>query len=73
MPDGNHIYGKFAYQEIVAPERLVFVDSFSDADGNTIRAPFSELFSLKIYNTLTLFDHEGRTTLTMRGVPFVGR
>jgi uncharacterized protein YndB with AHSA1/START domain len=69
MPDGNQMFGKFAYEELDAPERLVFTSSFADDDGNTIRAPFSELFPIEIHNTLTFSEHEGRTTLTMRGVP----
>ena len=58
-PDGNEMWGKFVYREIAAPERLVFVSSFSDADGNTVRAPFSETWPLEILNTLSLVEHEG--------------
>src|SRR4051794_22770263 len=28
-PDGREMWGKFAYREIVAPERIVWVHSFS--------------------------------------------
>ncbi len=40
-PEGFETWGKFVYREIVAPERIVFINSFSDAEGNLIRAPFS--------------------------------
>lgn len=69
MPDGNQMYGKFAYQDLVSPERLIFTSSFADADANTIRAPFSEFFPLEIHNILTLSERESQTTLTMRGIP----
>lgn len=37
-PEGREMWAKFVYREIVAPERLVFVLSFSDRDGNTARS-----------------------------------
>ena len=40
-PDGRDMWGKFVYREIVAPERIVFVNSFSDESGATVRAPFA--------------------------------
>jgi len=68
-PNGQEMWGKFVYREIVRPERLVFVNSFSDANGNTIRAPFSADWPLEILNTLTLAEHGGKTTLTLEGRP----
>ncbi|KIL38982.1 polyketide cyclase [Gordoniibacillus kamchatkensis] len=68
-PDGHEMWGKFVYRQISAPEKLVFTNSFSDEVGNTIRAPFSPVFPLEILNTLTFAEHEGKTTLTMRGGP----
>jgi uncharacterized protein YndB with AHSA1/START domain len=69
-PDGREMWGKFVYREIVAPERIVFTNSFADKDGNMIRAPFSSTWPLEILNTLTLSEHKGKTTLTIRSVPF---
>ncbi len=68
-PDGREMWGKFVYREILAPERIVFVNSFSDEEGNTVRAPFSSDWPLEVLNTLTLAEHEGRTMLTLRGYP----
>ncbi len=67
--DGHKMWGKFVYREVAKPERLVFVNSFSDEEGNTVRAPFSETWPMEILNTLTFTEHEGKTTLTMRGGP----
>jgi len=39
-------------------------------EGNTIQAPFSPTWPLEILNTLTLSEHKGKTTLTIRSVPF---
>lgn len=39
--DGKEMWGKFVYREIVAPERIVLVNSFSDENGNLTRHPFS--------------------------------
>jgi uncharacterized protein YndB with AHSA1/START domain len=68
-PDGHEMWGKFVYREIVAPERIVFVNSFSDEEGNTVRAPFSPTWPLEVLNTWTFAENEGKTTLTLRGVP----
>jgi uncharacterized protein YndB with AHSA1/START domain len=69
-PDGHEMWGKFVYREIAAPERIVFINSFADKEGNTIQAPFSSTWPLEILNTLTLSEHNGKTTLTIRSVPF---
>jgi uncharacterized protein YndB with AHSA1/START domain len=69
---GHPMYGRFIYREIAAPERLVFVSSFSDEMGGITRAPFPQIrdtWPLEILNTVTLTESEGGTTLTLRGGP----
>ncbi|MEK8131671.1 SRPBCC domain-containing protein [Paenibacillus filicis] len=69
-PDGSHVmWGKFTYQEVVAPEKVVFIQSFSDEQGNTIRAPFNANWPLEIMNVITLEENDGKTTLTLKGGP----
>lgn len=68
-PDGREMWGKFRYHEIVAPERLVFIVSFSDEQGGTTRHPLSATWPLEVMNTLTLSELRGRTTLTLTGLP----
>jgi uncharacterized protein YndB with AHSA1/START domain len=68
-PDGHVMWGKFVYREIQAPERMVFVNSFSDEDGAIIRAPFSPTWPLEVLNTVTLTESDGTTTVTLRGGP----
>lgn len=70
MPDGNEMWGVFDYREVVAPERLVFTNAFSDAEGTIVRAPFSAEWPLELLNTQTLAEHEGKTTITVSAVPY---
>jgi uncharacterized protein YndB with AHSA1/START domain len=68
-PDGPPMWALFAYREIVPTERIVFVNSFSDAAGGLTRNPWIATWPLEILNTLTLDEHGGKTTLTLRGGP----
>jgi uncharacterized protein YndB with AHSA1/START domain len=68
-PNGSEMWGKFVYREIAAPERIVFVNSFSDPACGTTRAPFAADWPLEVLNELTLTEQDGRTTLTLRGSP----
>jgi len=69
MPGGPELWGKFVYQEILAPDRLVFASSFSDENGNITRAPFSATWPLEVTNTLTLGEQFDKTTLTLLSHP----
>ena len=40
-PDGKVMWGKFVYREITPPERLVFINSFSDEAGGLTRHPMN--------------------------------
>lgn len=69
-PDGNEMWGKFTYREIEEPNKLVFTNSFSDANGGTTRAPFPGLvWPLEVLNILTLTEIDGKTILTLSGYP----
>ncbi len=69
LPNGKDMWGRFVYREIAAPERIVFVNSFSDAAGGITRAPMNATFPLEVLNQLTLVEQAGKTTLTLRGGP----
>jgi uncharacterized protein YndB with AHSA1/START domain len=69
---GHDMYGRFIYREIAAPERLVFINSFSDPEGGITRAPFPQLegkWPLEVLNTVTLTEQAGKTTISLRGGP----
>ena len=69
-PDGRVMWAKFVYREIVAPERLVWVHSFSDEAGGLTRHPLSPTWPLEILTTVTFEDApDGKTRLTLRWSP----
>jgi uncharacterized protein YndB with AHSA1/START domain len=52
-PDGQDMWGKFIYREIVPQKRLVFVVSFSDEAGGVTRHLLHEKWPLTILSTVT--------------------
>jgi uncharacterized protein YndB with AHSA1/START domain len=69
-PDGREMWGKWTFREIAAPEKLVLVSSFSDAQGGITRHPMSANWPLETLSTTTFEEYEGKTTLTIRWSPF---
>lgn len=57
---GMESWGKAVYQEIQKPEKIVLIDSFSDAEGNNSE----EMPSTKM--TLTFVEQDGKTKLISR-------
>ncbi len=68
-PNGREMWGRFVYREVVPQERIVFVNSFSDANCGVTRNPWIAGWPLEVLNTLTLSEHDGKTKLTLRGGP----
>ena len=68
-PDGSEVWGKWVYREIVPPERLSVLASLSDADGGMTRHPSAPGWPLELLSTMTLTEHDGRTTVTVDSVP----
>lgn len=69
--DGQSMYGIFHFREIISPEKLIFTSGFADEAGNLIRAPFSPVFPMELYNEYTFSDENGKTLLTLRGYPLI--
>lgn len=67
--DAPDMWGKFVYREIDAPGQLVYVNSFSDEEGNIIRPPFDQNWPKEILNALTLTEEDGKTKLVQRSRP----
>jgi uncharacterized protein YndB with AHSA1/START domain len=63
------------YREIVEPERIVFTDSFSDAEGNVVPASYYGMsgdWPFELLVTVTFEEHEvKKTKLTLQhfGIP----
>jgi uncharacterized protein YndB with AHSA1/START domain len=69
-PDGRVMWAKLVYREIVAPQRLVWVHSFSDEAGGLTRHPMSPTWPLELLTTVTFEDAPGRrTNVTLRWSP----
>jgi uncharacterized protein YndB with AHSA1/START domain len=69
VPDGSLMWGKIAYREIVAPERLVFINGFSNANGDFARHPMVPAWPLEVLSVFRFTEHEGRTTFTLEWTP----
>jgi len=68
-PDGSDTWGKFVYREIKAPEKLVFVVSFSDPQGGVTRHPSSADWPEYILSTVTFSEVSGKTKVTVSWIP----
>ena len=72
-PDGTDMWGKFAYREIEAPKRLVFINSFSDPKGGVTRHPWSPNWPLQMLSTVTFEEQPGgKTKVTVEWTPADG-
>ncbi len=65
----GEMWGRFVYCEMTEPERVVFINSFSDKDGGITPNPFMPSWPLEILNVVTLTEKNGKTTMAMRGGP----
>jgi uncharacterized protein YndB with AHSA1/START domain len=79
-PGGTYLYGmqfgdkpmwgKFVYREIVPPEKLVFINSFSDEKGGVTRHPMAPTWPLESLSTFTFEEQPGgKTKFTVRWSP----
>ena len=69
-PQGNVMWAKFVYREVVAPELLVWEHSFSDEAGGLTRHPLSPTWPLKLLTRVILEEAGGgKTKLTLRWTP----
>lgn len=62
-------YGCFTFIKIRPFDLLEFVNSFSDENGNILRAPFSIQLPVKIFYRLVFTEKKGKTTITLTGKP----
>jgi uncharacterized protein YndB with AHSA1/START domain len=68
--DGPVMWAKFVYRDIAAPERLVWVHSFSDEAGGLTRHPLSPTWPLEMLTTVTFAEEPGgKTKVNLRWSP----
>ena len=69
-PSGAAMWGKLAFREIVPPERMVLINSFSDEAGGTTRHPLNQSWPLHLLSVFTFEDQPGgKTKFTVRWSP----
>lgn len=68
-PTGETWWGRWRFLEVTPPERLVFVSSFSDAEGGITKAPFPGDFPAEVRSVVTFEDKGGQTLVKMVGEP----
>jgi uncharacterized protein YndB with AHSA1/START domain len=69
MSDGLEVWGVGVYQQIDVPERIMYTDSFADADGNVVAPSHYGMGDSHPAETLvivTFTDLGGRTQVTLR-------
>ena len=70
--DGKLLWGKWVFREIVPPERLVVVVSFSDEHAGITRHPMAPDWPLETLSTMTFAEHAGigrGTTVALNWTP----
>jgi uncharacterized protein YndB with AHSA1/START domain len=69
-PQGNIMWAKFVFREIVPPQLLVWEHSFSDEAGGLTRHPLSPTWPLKLLTRVTFEETAGgKTKLTLQWSP----
>ena len=66
-PNGTEMWGKFTFREIVPPQRLVWVNAFSDPQGGLGHHPLAPEWPRQMLTVATFEERApGRTTVTIR-------
>ncbi|HEX3135325.1 MAG TPA: SRPBCC domain-containing protein [Planctomycetota bacterium] len=64
--DGHEMWGKWVFREVTAPQQIVLINSFSDANGGVTSHPLAPTWPKKCLSTTTLSEINGRTTVEIR-------
>lgn len=68
-PDGTEYLNKSIFKQIVKPEKIVFVNSFSDEKGGLTRHPFSPTWPIEMLTTIRFSEDHGKTTVDIQWLP----
>jgi uncharacterized protein YndB with AHSA1/START domain len=70
-PDGKEMWGKAVYREVVPPEKLVWINSFSDQQEGITRHPLTkDRWPLQMLTVITFAENAGKTTVTINWLPY---
>ena len=68
--EGMQMWGKAVYKEIVPPEKIVWINSFSDAEGGITRHPLTtDPWPLELLTEVTFEEADGKTTIRIEWTP----
>jgi uncharacterized protein YndB with AHSA1/START domain len=68
--DGTVMWGRMVYREIVPPQKIVFVNSFSDENGGLTRHPMAPTWPIEMLSVFTFEEQPGgKTKFTVRWSP----
>ncbi|CAN5602199.1 SRPBCC family protein [soil metagenome] len=68
--DGATMWGRAVYREVIAPARLVYIQSFSDAAGGITRAPFFDgRWPIEMLTVVTFAAEASGTRVTLTWTP----
>ena len=71
-PDGKDMWGRFVYREIRKPERLVWINSFSDKDGGLTTHPMNPDWPREMLTTVSFEAQGTKTRVTIEWIPVDG-
>ena len=67
--EGHEAYGKAVYREMIKDQKIVYINSFADAEGNIIRHPMAPTWPLEMTTIIAFEDINGKTKLTITWEP----
>ncbi len=71
QPDGTVMWGRQIFREIAPPERLVFINSFSDEAGGLGRHPLAPSWPIEMMSIFTFEEMPGgKTRFTVHWTPY---
>jgi uncharacterized protein YndB with AHSA1/START domain len=69
-PEGQEMWGRLLYREIVPKERLVFLTAFSDPHEGLTTHPLSPDWPREMLTTVTFSEKDGKTAVKVHWVPY---
>lgn len=69
-PTGQETWGLFTYMSIDEPEKLVFLNSYSNITGAVTRNPTMETWPLEIFNIIQFTEAGSKTIFSMKSRPY---
>jgi uncharacterized protein YndB with AHSA1/START domain len=68
--DDKEVWGRFVYEEITLPQRLVLLSAFCDERGVLVRHPMRPTWPMQVLHDFTFVEDNGQTFVTLRATPY---